>query len=189
MDTPTLATLLANQAARTPDATFLMFRDGRHSFREVDENAARWAAGLAGLGVQSGEAVVSLLPNSIDAALLWFATARLGAIWAPINTEFRGPGLAHAINLTRGATLVVDEAMLEFVAPIADQLPAVRRIVVRGSPARAPGGRWERLALADLPAAARPRSRRAPGPPTRRSCSTPRAPPDRRRRARSPTAT
>ncbi|MGE0553380.1 MAG: AMP-binding protein [Gemmatimonadales bacterium] len=152
MDTPTLATLLASQAARTPDATFLLFRDSRHSFREVDEDAARLAAGLAGLGVQSGEAVVSLLPNSFDAARLWFATARLGAIWAPINTEFRGPGLAHAINLTRGATLVVDEAMLEFVAPIADQLPTVRRIVVRGSPARAPGARWERLSLADVPA-------------------------------------
>ena len=75
--------------------------------------------------------VPTLLPNCADAAVFWFAANRAGAVWAPLNTEFRGPGLAHAINLTGSRDLVVDDSLLDAVLEIGDHLEHVERLIVR----------------------------------------------------------
>jgi crotonobetaine/carnitine-CoA ligase len=89
--------------------------------------------------VRRADLVAVLLPNCPEFALTWFATGRLGAVHAPINTAFRGPGLRHAIDVTRAAVLVVDEALLEAVAGVAAELPSLTTLVVRGDASRAAG--------------------------------------------------
>lgn len=95
------------------------------------------------LGVDSTEATASatgphilptLLPNCADAVAFWFAANRAGAVWAPLNTEFRGVGLAHAINLTGSRDLVVDHSLVGAVREIGDSLEHVERLIVRSGP-------------------------------------------------------
>jgi crotonobetaine/carnitine-CoA ligase len=66
--------------------------------------------------------------------LVWFALARLGAIEAPVNTAFRGPALAHLLELIETEVVIVDESMCASVAAVADALTHVRVVVVRGDP-------------------------------------------------------
>jgi crotonobetaine/carnitine-CoA ligase len=135
MASPGIASLLRDRARGQPDAVFLRFADGDHTYADVDRGCDRVAAGLAGLGVGAGDMVAVLLPNCPEFVFTWFAATRLGAVHAPVNTAFRGPGLAHALNVTGAGVLVVDAVQLDAVVDIADRLEHVRTLVVRG-PAR-----------------------------------------------------
>jgi crotonobetaine/carnitine-CoA ligase len=46
--------------------------------------------------------------NSLACLHTWFAANRLGAVWVPINTEFRGLTLAHVCALARARLFVAD---------------------------------------------------------------------------------
>lgn len=134
-----LAELLAARAAATPDRTALRFESDALSYRELDERSARIATALAALGVARGEPVCVLLETSCDYVAAWMGLTRLGALEVPINTGFRGPALAHAINLTQARRLIVDSRLAPLVAEIRGDLPHLEQIILRGDPAGARG--------------------------------------------------
>ncbi len=105
---------VAHWAARDPDRPFLEEVTGRVvSYREAIEEIRRWARVLRALGVGPGDRVVSMLPASIDAYLLWMAAGCIGACEVPVNPELRGGFLSHALAAS-GARLCL--ARPEFVA-------------------------------------------------------------------------
>jgi crotonobetaine/carnitine-CoA ligase len=115
---------LAERAVTHGDRVFLRFREGDRTFAEVDAEATELAHGLP-----SGAMVASLLPNCPEAAILPFAVARAGGVFAPINTAFRGAVLAHVLNLCRAEVLVVDATLAGAVADVAGELRHLRRVV------------------------------------------------------------
>ncbi len=134
----TIVTVLDERVKDRPEKIFLRFRDVDLTYAEFDRRSRSLAAGLrrhgvAGVGSDSGSTKIlpTLLPNSADAVALWFALNRVGAVWAPLNTEFRGRGLAHAINITGSRDLVVDETLLGPVVEIGEQLEHLERLFVR----------------------------------------------------------
>jgi len=54
--------------------------------------------------------------------LLALALNKLGAVWVPINTDYRGAWLEESINDSRAAALVVDAAHLGSVQAIDNRL-------------------------------------------------------------------
>ena len=140
MGATTLIDLLGARAREHSGRPFLRFADGDVSFGQADERTARMAGGLRELGVMPGELVAVMLPNCSDFALTWLALAKAGAVEAPVNTAFRGPGLAHVLNLTRARVLIADERYLAAIADVWDELMHVTTLVVRGD-AEAAGAR------------------------------------------------
>src|SRR4051794_2162408 len=55
------------------------------AYGDADERANRIASSLRALGVGKGDVVATLMANSCDHICVWFACAKLGAIWAPMN--------------------------------------------------------------------------------------------------------
>jgi crotonobetaine/carnitine-CoA ligase len=141
--------LLATRARSHPDAPFLRFREGEWTFAAADVAATELAHGLADAGVKRGDVVASLLPNCPEAALLAFGVTRLGAVHAPINTAFRGPGLAHMLNVTEAEVLVVDNRLAEAVDAVADRLERPPMMV---PPAALHGGGREPIGSPNAPA-------------------------------------
>lgn len=157
----TIVTTLAERARQHPDRYFVRFRESDLTYAAFEARTRSLAAGLrrhrvAGLGGPGGAGVMpseggprivpTLLPNCADAVVFWFAANRAGAVWAPLNTEFRGPGLAHAINLTGSRDLVVDHSLVDAVLEVAGDLDNVERLIVRGGPAPT-SGRFATLPL------------------------------------------
>ncbi len=151
----TIVTVLDERVARTPGKMFVRFREAELSYAAFAARTRSMASGLrrhdvvglrrgsdqtaadrsGGGGSQPGPPILpTLLPNCADAATLWFAANRAGAVWAPLNTEFRGPGLAHAINLTGARDLVVEHSLVPALLEIGDALTRVERLIVRGGP-------------------------------------------------------
>ena len=124
--------MLANAAAKYAEQIFVDFGGDLYTYRQVDELSNTLAAGLLGMGIKAGETVVSVLDNSIDALVLWFAINKIGAVSVPTNTAYKGEFLRHQI-CDAGAAIVVAEAdYIERVQQLASELPKVKHLVCRG---------------------------------------------------------
>src|SRR5262245_4128517 len=100
---------LARHRAQGPDSICFDFEGNEVSVEEIGSRSTRMANALAGLGVGKGERVVTLLDNSEDLVLAFFAINKLGAIWVPINTAYRGEFLRHQIADADAALAVCED--------------------------------------------------------------------------------
>lgn len=113
------------------DRPFLHFEEGVLTFGELDRLSLRMANALSRLGVHGGQTVVTLLDSSIDAVVVWFAINRIGGIWVPINTAYKGEFLRHQMADAGARLLVCDAGYLPNVLAVADRLPELGRILLR----------------------------------------------------------
>ncbi|MEU6541199.1 AMP-binding protein [Streptomyces sp. NPDC047000] len=99
-----LGDLLTGGLARFRDVRFRVHSDHRPwtgTFGEVELAARRLAAGLAERGVGPGDVVVMQLPNWMEAAAVFWASALLGAVVVPV-VHFYGPKeIAYILGATR----------------------------------------------------------------------------------------
>ena len=87
--------LLADSAAGFPDSTAIAFLGKHLTYRELLREVERFSAALAGLGVQRGDRVGLLLPNSPQYVIAWYACQRLGAVAVGNNPLYTQRELAH----------------------------------------------------------------------------------------------
>lgn len=130
----TVVGLITRAAERYGDREFTVIDGEATTYGEMDRRSNAMAREFAALGVRKGECVVTLFDSCTDVLVCWFAINKLGAIWVPINTAYRGDFLRHQVSDT-GARLVISDAhYLERFVQIADQIPNAELILVRGDP-------------------------------------------------------
>jgi crotonobetaine/carnitine-CoA ligase len=112
-DDRVLSHLLPAQAERRPDAPWIHSVGEVVTFGAAAEQVERYAAGWAGLGVGPGSQVALLLENSADYAFMVLALIRLGALYTPLNTDFRGEYLRAILETVRPDVLVVGDLFLD----------------------------------------------------------------------------
>ncbi|MFE3782669.1 amino acid adenylation domain-containing protein [Amycolatopsis sp. NPDC059090] len=110
-----LEELALDCAARTPQALAICGPDGRLTYRELDELAARLASDLAGLGVREGDRVALWLSKSAFAVAAMQAVLRLGAAYVPLDP---------LVPARRAAALIVDCSPAAVVTT-AERLPGL----------------------------------------------------------------
>ena len=123
--------LLGRAASAYPDRPFVVVDGEPYTYAEIDRRSNALARELDLLGVQKGHCVVTLLDTSVDVFTCWFAINKLGAVWAPINTAYRGEFLRHQVADTEARIIICDGHYLERIVHIAGQLPDVRLILTR----------------------------------------------------------
>jgi crotonobetaine/carnitine-CoA ligase len=128
----TVTAVLSRALDHAPDKVFLDFAGEQFTYSEVWQLSLRRAAGLKGLGVAGGDTVVCMLDNNVDAILCWFAANFLGAIWVPVNTALKGDFLHHQIADAGAAVVIAESDYAQRILEIANQLPDLEHVVVRG---------------------------------------------------------
>jgi crotonobetaine/carnitine-CoA ligase len=89
---------VADRAAANPGHPFLAEVTGRcATYGETWAAVQRWVTWLGELGVGRGDRVVSMLPASMDAVLLWLAAGCIGALEVPVDPALRGVFLRHVL--------------------------------------------------------------------------------------------
>jgi crotonobetaine/carnitine-CoA ligase len=104
------------------------------SYGAAHERSNRIANALAERGVAKGDVVASFLFNSPDHVCLWFACAKLGAIWAPTNVSYIDRDLVYALDDSTARTVVIDEDLLDVYLKVRHELPSVTWEILRGDP-------------------------------------------------------
>jgi crotonobetaine/carnitine-CoA ligase len=136
-DTPllerTTAAVLAKQVARRPDAIALVGADGTQmTYQDVGRRSQGIASGFRRLGVSRHEMVLLFLDNHLDNVLAWLGTTVGAMVSVPINSAFKGEMLAYVINESQASVIVIEGGWIERLTAIADQLPLLQTVVVRG---------------------------------------------------------
>ena len=125
----TLGDLLRRSAARNPQRSAIICGEVNWSYAEFDRIVNRFAHGLAGIGVRSGDRVAILSRNSHAFAALRFALARLGAVLVPINFMLKADEIAYVLRHAGARVLCLGPDMLEPGRTAAAMDTAVTRLV------------------------------------------------------------
>ena len=91
----TLVDVVHGTAVERPDHPAVIFKGARVSYGEIDRLSDALARALSDKGVQPGERVALLMPNSPQAVIAQFGAWKSGAIVAPLNplyTEYEPHG-------------------------------------------------------------------------------------------------
>jgi carnitine-CoA ligase len=133
------------QAEQNGDTRFLVFDRTVYTFHQTNEKVNELAAGLRRLGIGRGDRVVFYMSSAPEVMFLVLAVNKLGAVWVPVNSDYKGAWLEDTINRGRAKLAVTDTSHAARIAAIAPQL-RVERIAVLGDHSCLPGA----LDFADL---------------------------------------
>lgn len=132
-ESDTVLHALQRAVSDAPDQVFLDFGGDLYTYAEVDRLSTRFAHSLADLGVEAGQTVATVLDNNIDQIVAWFAANKLGAIWVPLNTAYRGDFLRHQLDDSLARVVIAEEVYTEHVVAVAAEVPTLERLLVRGA--------------------------------------------------------
>jgi long-chain acyl-CoA synthetase len=76
----------------------LIFGSERMTYAQLDEYSDRFAKALLEQGLGPGDRVGLLLPNGLEMAQAYFATAKAGIVGVPLNLRWSAPELAFALS-------------------------------------------------------------------------------------------
>ncbi len=108
----TLGQMLADGLAVSPGARFQVHSEMRPyqgTFGEVERTARRLAEGLRLRGVGPGDVVALQLPNWMEAAAAFWASAFLGAVTVPIVHFYGRKELGHILATSRPKVFITTE--------------------------------------------------------------------------------
>jgi long-chain acyl-CoA synthetase len=117
---------LADAAAKHPDHTATIFGaavgsnvlDAKLTYRQLDDAASRFAAGLQQLGVRKGDRVGIMLANSPQFIIAAYATWRIGGIVVCCNPLYVAREIEHLVKDSGAETFVVMSSFYERVKSI-----------------------------------------------------------------------
>jgi fatty-acyl-CoA synthase len=93
-----LGSWAARRARMTPDKIALLQSGRTVTYAELERRATRLALGLRVRGIGRGDRVAFLGRNSIDFVETLFATAKLGAVFVPVNPRLAAPELRYVLT-------------------------------------------------------------------------------------------
>lgn len=126
----TMGDLLARGLAAAPAARFRVHskvRPSNGTFRDVETVARRLAAGLRERGVQAGDVVAFQLPNWMEAAAAYWASAFLGTVTVPIVHFYGRKEVGYILSALEPKVFITAEKFgrLEFQPDLAERVPVV----------------------------------------------------------------
>ena len=116
-----------------PDKVALADRDASSTYAQAFQRSLSLAGGLARLGCRPGSPAGLMLDNSLDFVHAWLGMGLSGTVEVPVNTAYKGDFLAHILRDSGVETLLAEAHYLDRVEAIADQVPSLKNVVVRGA--------------------------------------------------------
>ena len=101
-----------------PDAIALAFGPRRLTYAALEERACRLANGLAALGIGPGDRVAALVHNCNAFVEALFATAKLGAIFVPVNFRLVAREIGALLDACAPKVLLAGESFADVLATL-----------------------------------------------------------------------
>ena len=118
-----------------PDREAIIFEGNRWSFSDLADRSNRLANALAGMGVGQGDKVGMLQVNCNECIEVYFATAKLGATYVPLNFRARAEELEFMINFSESSALFLGQRYVNMVNSMREQIPGMKNFVSVEGPA------------------------------------------------------
>ncbi len=125
-----LGRILRLQAEQAGDSDFLINDTQRISFAQAEHACNCLATGLRALDITAGDRVALFMTNRPEMVLLALALNKIGAIWVPTNTDYKGEWLLDTLLRSRCKLLVTDSSLQDRIAEIQDALHGVGLVLL-----------------------------------------------------------
>jgi fatty-acyl-CoA synthase len=110
--------VLRHAARYTPRRLAATLGDDELTFGDLDDRTNRVAHALADMGVDHGDRVAWWGDTSLDALPVFFALAKLGGVFAPVNARLGPDEATEVVGYARPRMVVVDSAHAHLVQEI-----------------------------------------------------------------------
>ncbi len=114
--------VLQLQSRQAADKPCLLTNNKTFTFQEVNNIVNRYALGMKQLGLSEGARVSIFMPSCPEFIFLAHAANKLGAIWVPVNTDYKEAWLSGIINDTKAHLLIIDSSLLSRFLEVAADL-------------------------------------------------------------------
>jgi long-chain acyl-CoA synthetase len=125
----TIPEALADARRRRPDAEALVGRHSRLTYRALDDQVRRAAAGLAAAGLRPGDRVAGSTANHPELVVAFLAAMHLGAIWVGVNRALTPTEKQYLLHDAGVSVFVGDHQTASEVESLAGALPELHRVV------------------------------------------------------------
>ncbi|MFC1932449.1 class I adenylate-forming enzyme family protein [Chloroflexota bacterium] len=121
--------MLEKVAKQYRGKTAIVMDDCRLSYADLDEASNRMANALIKMGVDKGDRVAILLPNSPESVITYFGIVKTGAIAVPLDTKYKVDELASLFNDSLPKVLVTESLNLEPLIPVLSRFQSIEQVI------------------------------------------------------------
>jgi len=137
-DTALLHELIAHTAARTPAAPALTAAAVTWPYAALAQAVQAFAAGLLQLNLARSERVGIYLEKRFETVVASFGAAAAGGVMVPMNPLLKPEQIEYIARDCNVRVLVTSPERLALLAPVLEQCPDLRHVVLTEAPAQAP---------------------------------------------------
>ncbi|WP_017590753.1 long-chain-fatty-acid--CoA ligase [Nocardiopsis ganjiahuensis] len=138
-----------------PHREAVVDREFRLTYEQFFDRCDRWSTALQGMGVEQGDRVAYIAPNTHAQLESFYAVPQLGAVLVPVNFRLTADDFVYIVNHSGAKVLCVHSDQLDAVDSVRDRMPGVERFVALED-ARPGWEDYESLVAAASPDFARP---------------------------------
>jgi fatty-acyl-CoA synthase len=106
------------RAVLTPSKTAFVYEDRPVTYKELNDNANRIAHVLQEKGLRKGDRISVLLKNCPEFLEIFFAAAKLGLIFVPLNFRLAGPELKYQLSNAGVRLLIFHDVFVDRIQSI-----------------------------------------------------------------------
>jgi len=123
--------ILERWARQEKNRTFVYYgeEDRKYSFREFDQITNSIGNALLSLGINKGDRICVFLKNPLITSMVMFGIWKAGAVFCPINFNYKGQLLAYQINDTDPRATFVEKELMPLLNDIKDLIKPIPVIV------------------------------------------------------------
>jgi len=112
-------------AASAPDRpAVIMAESGRTlTYRELDDNSARLAAALYGMGLRKGDVIAMVSDNAAEAFEIYWAALRSGLYITAVNWHLAAEEAAYILRDSGARVVIASSGVRELAEPLVDLVP------------------------------------------------------------------
>jgi len=104
---------IADWAQSQGDAEALISERGTLTYRALVERSRRYARWALDQNLGKGQSVCLMMPNRPDYMAVWLGITSVGGVVSLVNTQLRGPSLAHCIDIVAPCHVIVAVECIE----------------------------------------------------------------------------
>ncbi|MBN1176916.1 MAG: long-chain-fatty-acid--CoA ligase [Dehalococcoidales bacterium] len=112
-----------------PDKTAIVYEDKRYTFSQLNERVNRLANGLMKLGVKKGDRVSFIQVNCNQCVETYFAVAKMGAIYLPLNFRAKEKEFTYMLNTAEATTLIVGDRYVPMMKSIQPEVKSLKNLI------------------------------------------------------------
>ncbi len=131
------ARLIDETCQGAPSSTALIIGDEQISYGKLGTRIGCFASSLRRLGVQPGDHLALLMPNSFEYLVSYYALLKMGAVAVPLNPLLREPEVAYIMEDCQASGIIFHQEFASIVEALRSKLSSLHHAILVGDEGQA----------------------------------------------------